>query len=167
MQTDIIDVLKAEHIVFSNKPSRKAAFIMNDGSFLNLDENKRQITGIISRDVIHSDLSLYLWSKDIANKKDDYFLVRHHNAIRINDGTSQNICEEPLVTLPKELNMIQCDSMLKWLDHLFFETNKTRVHIGIVGTNVLKTFDFARKDSNGLLPEDIIKEIKHLDIILL
>lgn len=162
MQTDIIDVLKAENIVFSNKPNRKAAFIMNDGSFLNLDENKRHITGIISRDVIHSDLSLYLWSKDIANKKDDYFLVRHHNAIRINDGTSQNICEEPLVTLPKELNTIQYDSMLKWLDYLFFETNKPRVHIGIIDKDNLKTFYFLRKDNDGYLPEDIIKEIKHL-----
>ena len=140
------------NIVYSDNPSRKASFITNDGKFINLQENKEQLIGYASREVIHSDFIKYLHNQEKTTQS--------LNLIRINDGSYIYINEEVYIELnEQEPNQAQYDAILKWLDFLSLNSKKNYLCIGI--HNRSNRLEFLNKTHpDGLLPEDIIKEIK-------
>ena len=82
------------NIVYSDNPSRKASFITNDGKFINLQENKEQLIGYASREVIHSDFIKYLHNQEKTTQS--------LNLIRINDGSYIYINEEVYIELNEQ-----------------------------------------------------------------
>ena len=133
------------NIVYSSEPAAKASFITEDGKFINLQENKVQLIGYASHEPTHSDLH-----------------IDKTNMIKLNDGTYLYISEEAYIELPKkEPNKDQYDALLKWLDYLMLNSKKERIFVGFSSRG--KSFPFVNKThSEGLLPEQLIKEIKKL-----
>ena len=138
------------NLIYSNEPCRHASFITSKGSFINLQENRVELVGYCGKDVTHSDLLTYLKRNDI-NEKD---------LIRINDGSYIYISEEAYILLnEEEPNQEQYTAILKWLDFLSLNSKKNYICIGI--HNRSNRLEFLNKTHpDGLLPEDIIKEIK-------
>ena len=142
------------NIVYSDSPTRKAGFITEDGQFINLQENKLQLIGYASKDVIHSDFANYLRKQGI--NPDEL------NLIRFNDGSYIYINEEAFIELgSKEPNKKQYEAILKWFDFLMLNSKKKYVCIGIKCRS--ERFEFINRiNKEGLLPEQLIKEIKKL-----
>ena len=103
------------NIVYSDSPTRKAGFITEDGKFINLQENKVQLIGYTSKDVIHSDFANYLRKQGI--NPDEL------NLIRFNDGAYIYINEEAFIELGnKEPNKAQYEAIRKaWVFQLDIE----------------------------------------------
>ena len=133
------------NLVYSSVPSKRASFITEDGKFINLNENKFNLIGYASREPTHSDLH-----------------IDKTNMIKLNDGTYLYISEEAYIELPKkEPNKDQYNALLKWLDYLMLNSKKECVFVGFSSRG--KSFPFVNKThSEGLLPEQLINEIKKL-----
>ena len=58
----------SNNLIYSQEPSKRAAFITSDGKFINLQENSLLLIGYSSRDVYHSDLLNYLTYNNIEEK---------------------------------------------------------------------------------------------------
>lgn len=142
------------NLVYSDNPSRKSAFITNDGKFVNLQENKVQILGYSGKEVTHSAFIIYLHKQGIK--------VKDLNLIRVNDGAYVYVAEEAYISLPEqEPNKAQYNAILKWLDFLSLHSKKNYLCIGI--NSRADRFEFLNvTHPNGMLPEEIIKEIKRL-----
>ena len=142
------------NIVYSDYPTRKAGFITSDGKFINLQENKVQLIGYASKDVIHSDFANYLRKQGIS--PDEF------NLIRFNDGSYIYINEEAFIELTEnEPTKEQYDAILKWFDFISLNSTKRYVCIGI--HNKGNRYEFVNKvNKEGLLPEDLVKEVKKL-----
>lgn len=139
------------NLIYSNEPCKRASYITEEGKFINLRENKINLIGYCSREPIHADLPKLFNSKTRGN------------TIRVNDGTYLYISEEAYIDLSeKEPTKEQYDALLKWLDFLMLNSKKKYLYIGI-GSTRGKMFEFVNKThQDGLLPEDIVKEIKKL-----
>ena len=133
------------NLVYSSEPAKRASFITEDGKFINLNENKFNLIGYASREPTHSDLH-----------------IDKTNMIKLNDGTYLYISEEAYIELPKkEPNKDQYNALLKWLDYLMLNSKKECVFVGFSSRG--KSFPFVNKThSEGLLPEQLINEIKKL-----
>lgn len=142
------------NIIYSDSPSKKASYITEDGKFINLQENKIELIGYQSREVTHTDYVYYLHNQ---GKR-----IRDLNIIRINDGAYIYINEEAYIELPqKEITTAQYNALLVWLDFLSLNSNKTYVAVGIGRGGTRYPF-LGKKNPDGMLPEDIIKEIKRI-----
>lgn len=133
------------NLIYSSEPSRKASFIAENGKFINLNENKFNLIGYASREPTHSDLH-----------------IDKTNMIRLNDGTYLYISEEAYIELPKkEPNKDQYNALLKWFDFLMLNSKKKYVYIGFSSRG--EKFEFINKvNKQGLLPEELVKEVKKL-----
>lgn len=138
-------------LILSKEPKRKAAFITEDGSFINLEDNKVTLIGYSSREVVHPDFINYLNNEHVD--------VNTLNLIRVNDGTYLYINEEAYIELnKKEPTPKQYEALLKYLDFLMLTSKKKYLVINI--NNTILKYEFINKSNkNGLLPEDIIKQI--------
>ena len=142
------------NIVYSDSPTRKAGFITEDGQFINLQENKLQLIGYASKDVIHSDFANYLRKQGV--NPDEL------NLIRFNDGSYIYINEEAFIELGnKEPNKKQYEAILKWFDFLMLNSKKRYVCVGINCRG--ERFEFVNcVNREGLLPEDLVKEVRRM-----
>ena len=142
------------NIKYSDIPTRKAGFITNDGKFINLQENKIQLIGYGSKDVIHSDFANYMHKQGLK--------LNELNLIRFNDGSYIYINEEAYIELNKEEpNKKQYEAILKWFDFLSLNSKKKYVCISIDCNS--EKYEFVNKTcSEGLLPEQLINEIKKM-----
>lgn len=133
------------NLIYSSEPSRRASFIAESGKFINLNENKFSLIGYASREPTHSDLH-----------------IDKTNMIRLNDGTYLYISEEAYIELPKkEPNKDQYNALLKWFDFLMLNSKKDFIYIGF--TTRGNKFRFINKThSEGLLPEELIKEVRRM-----
>lgn len=133
------------NLVCSSEPAKRASFITEEGKFINLNENKFNLIGYASREPTHSDLH-----------------IDKTNMIKLNDGTYLYISEEAYIELPKkEPNKDQYNALLKWLDYLMLSSKKECIFVGFSSRG--KSFPFVNKThSEGLLPEQLINEIKKL-----
>lgn len=146
--------IQNEGIVLSNSPSKKASYITSDGQFINLQDNRIPIIGYSSKEVTHFDFGGFLKLKKI-NKP--------NNLIRLNSADAIYLCEHVYIELSKkEPTKAQYEALLKWLDFIYIIGKKKMIEININRHNH-KIYEFASSNNeNGLLPEDIIKEIKKL-----
>lgn len=136
-----------DSLILSDLPCNKSLFIDSDGKFINLCQNNVLLAGY-GKEATHTDLYKYL----------KYHGIEEKDLIRANDGTYLYISEEAYIDLPeKELNSKQYGAILKWLDMLSLTSNKKYVRIGFE-----KYEFFSKSNPNGLLPEDLIKEIKKI-----
>lgn len=135
------------NLILSDLPCKKSLFIDLNGKFINLQQNKLMLAGY-GREATHTDFYNFL----------KYHGIQGTDLIRANDGTYLYISEEAYIDLPqKELNSKQYEAILKWLDMLSLTSNKKYVRIGF------KKYEFfGKKNPDGLLPEQIIKEIKKI-----
>ena len=136
---------------------------MENGSFLNMCENKQAMMLYGKRDITHEDLMHFLIVTD--STKELLHVSQWCNkskAIRINDGTFLYINEDAYIDLnDNEPTKEQYDSILKWLD--FLMNNSIKKYILITYKSTHKKFEFINKvNKDGLLPEQIIKEIKKI-----
>lgn len=133
------------NLVYSSEPAKRASFITEDGKFINLNENKFNLIGYASREPTHSDLH-----------------IDKTNMIKLNDGTYLYISEEAYVELPcQEITEAQYDALLKWFDFLMLNSKKKYVYIGFSSRG--EKFEFINKvNEQGLLPEELLKEVKKL-----
>ena len=139
----------SNNLIYSQEPSKRAAFITSDGKFINLQENSLLLIGYSSRDVYHNDLLNYL----------KYHNIEEKDLIRINDGTYLYINEEAYVELKKEPTKEQYEALLKWLDFLSINSKKKYVYVGNRSQDC--RYEMLNKvNLEGILPEDIIKDIK-------
>lgn len=146
------------NIIYSDSPTRKAGFITENGKFINLQENKVQLIGYASKDVIHSAFADYLKKQGINPSE--------LNLIRFNDGAYIYVNEEAYIELcKKEPNKKQYEAILKWFDFLSLNSKKKYVCIGINCRS--ERFEFINcANKEGLLPEQLIEEIKKMYIRL-
>ena len=136
------------NLVYSSNPAKKASFITKEGKFINLVENKFTLVGYEDREPTH--VCAYPFLKD------------EDNLIRLNDGTYLYISEEAYVDLPKqEPTKEQYDALLKWFDFLMLNSKKEYVYLGF-STRGKKFKNINRVNKEGLLPEELINEVKKL-----
>ena len=142
-------------LIISNEPKGKSSFILRDGSFINLQENRVNIIGYASKEVYHCEFINYLHNKGI----DD---VNSLNMIQVNDGTYLYHNEEAYIRLNVVKPTIeQYDALLKWLDKMTLTSKKK--YILVETKDKIIRYEFLNKvNKEGILPEDIIKEIKKL-----
>lgn len=133
------------NLVYSSNPAKRASFITEDGKFINLNENRFALIGYAGREPIHSDLH-----------------IDKTNMIKLNDGTYLYLSEEAYVELPKkEPTKEQYNALLKWFDFLMLNSKKEFVYLGFSARG--KKFKFInRVNKEGLLPEELINEVKKL-----
>ena len=143
--------MKTNSLTLSDLPGKKSVFINSDGKFINLCQNNVLLAGY-GKEATHTDLYKYL----------KYHGIEEKDLIRANDGTYLYINEEAYIDLPKqEPNKKQYEAILKWFDMLSLNSHKKYVRIG------LKKYEFLNKSNpNGLLLEELIKEIKKMYITL-
>ena len=158
---DIVEALKSKGIVFSHKPCYKASFIMDNGLFLNFEENKGVIPRGMFSFLTHNDLQSFVIANGIEeNTINKMFLCTKYHAIRLN--AMGYICEgeKPYIDLPnEELNSKQYASLLAWLDYITLFPYNDRVVIGNEMHFYIATYPLKE---NGYTPEEIIKEIRRL-----
>lgn len=152
-EKDMYPLLIKDGFIFETEPvGRGAAYIMPDGKFLFLEENKDLLEG---SKITHGSLDYYLHYNEYVSDSDaSRILCQTDNAIRINDG--YNFSFEVLIGLPeKQISYEQEDALEKWLDELAHR----RINKVIVGdeisANVYKGYDLTET-----MPEDIIKKIR-------
>lgn len=152
----------SNNLIYSSNPNKKAAFITEEGSFINLQENKVNIIGYADREVTHCDFYSFLIRHNLVKASNPSNICNELGLIRVNDGTYIYISEEAFIELPKkEPNKDQYDALLKWLDYLMLNSKKECVFVGFSSRG--KSFPFVNKThSEGLLPEQLINEIKKL-----
>ena len=143
------------NVAYSDYPSRKSSYITEDGKFINLQENKAELIGYQSREVTHTDYVHYLHNQ---GKR-----IKDFNLIKVNDGTYIYINEHAYINISsKSLNAKQINALQIWLDHVLFETKQKYVFVYIPILQYSQEFKINRDGHDGMLPEDIIKEIKKL-----
>lgn len=142
---------------FSDTYNIGASYIMQDGTFLNLEEQRplldhpyRNNHVMLDNCVAEHGLVEH-WRKDC--------MTEYCNAIKLNDGTIL-VQERAYILLPKESpTEKQYKSLENWLYYIMTLTDEIQV------TRKLQTKHYkflTIKDENGYLPEDIIKEIRKL-----
>lgn len=143
---DIKSRLERAGFRFSQEIPRKASFIMQDGSFLDM------------RGLSHSDLEgVFLANGITASGRDN--LLRGYGAIQVNDGTYEMQYECAYARLPDSITQAQGESLLRWLDRLMTDCRKAEVTVAFRGKlSVIPLL--CKKSPDGALPDDIIKDIR-------
>lgn len=120
----------------SDRPALGAAFITEDGTFINLDRFHGDIFG------------------DEYYESDDYnVLFDEFGLIKINGGNKYE--PFPYVDYNDDINISQESALINWMYYLI---SKNRKNVQINTDNFCKTYEF--KD---MLPEEILKDVhKHL-----
>lgn len=152
-ECSLYSTLIKQGFVFSDKPDGTgAAYIMPDGKFLFLEQNREFFN---TAKITHGALDFYLiQNKLIKNTEASRVLCQTDNAIRINDGS--NFSFEVLVGLPKnKLTYDQLDALESWLYNLISK-HKFYVSVG----NELVSEVFQRYNLKEQLPETVINKIK-------
>ena len=156
---DICQSIKTLGIVFTNIPQKNASFIMSDGSFLSLHENRYLVSRGFNKEATHNDFCLFLMKRGLLTTRDQDNFLDTCNAIRLNTGDYVYNHEQTFIDLPlKPLSNEQYKSLLLWLDYVCFELKKDVLFLGSNHQHKNKTIYL----SNGLMPEEIIKEIKKI-----
>jgi len=141
--------------IFSNKVRPGACYIMNDGKFLSIEDNK-DILGLDSNDIAcHPQLDVFVLENNLIPEGSlvNRVLCETDNAIRVNDGS--NLKEETVIGLPeKEPTSSQYNSLIDWLYDLMLK--RTFVNVG----DEINSKVFKRYDLKETFPEDIVKKIK-------
>lgn len=153
---DLVQTLLNNGVVLSKEPQKKADFILKDGSFVNLQKNRNVISYFDKIDVVHKDLVDFLCYKKEYDSNDTMRFKEEFGLIRLNDGNFERYHEQCIIDLPMvEPTKEQYDSLLKWIDFVSLQPNKNHIYVNI------KQYELANKDNpDGVLPEDIIKDIK-------
>ena len=133
---------------FTDTPAFGAGYIMQDGKFLFLENNRNLLT---ADKITH----FYLITKGyIQDTSASRVLCQTDNAIRINDGI--NFSYEALIGLPKnKLTVEQERSLEAWLYYML-EKNKYLIQVG----NELVAAVFQIYNLKEQMPEKVISKIK-------
>ena len=172
--------LKELGFKFTNKYTSSSSYIMQDGSFLNLNEQYDILYKFNKtyRNNYHGQLDKFikinkLLSDEDFNKLDEiqledvknnhyYYIAKSNcrylkfsdNAITINAGTGH--WENCYIDLPyANLSSKQYESLTTWLDELVYTNNKRNLAISL--DSKFKEFNL-----DDVIVDDIIKEIKRM-----
>jgi hypothetical protein len=113
-ESEAVSILVANGIKLSSAPSKRGAFILRDGRFLNLADNK---TVIMGADICptHHDFGLFWVRIGVLDPIDSFY----SGTIKLNAGSSGWFVEEPYVHIPKQgMTEAQASSLAVWLDEL-------------------------------------------------
>lgn len=160
---------------FNNNFTSSASYIMQDGMFLNINEQNNLN---LRSNIFHGQLDDYIRFHNLMNLEDkifvddkqkeymkncrNYFIADSNyrylkysdNAIVVNGGTGW--WENCYVDLPdKPLTSKQFEALTLWLDTNAYQNNKRRIAISL-------NEKFVEYDSSDLNVDDIIKYIKRL-----
>lgn len=136
---------------FSDTPCEKALFIMGDGSFLNLCENKMAVQGAEAH-TDHCDFASFQVREGMTELPDKAYLTREHRVVQANMGVGEWNHEVAYLRLPVRISRPQLEAISKWLEILFFGTKKK--HLAIEGEGLYKEYDI-----EGTEPSDILSDI--------
>lgn len=172
MNHNTIDILKTRlqenGVVLTDHPVVGGSYILSDGTFIDLHASYTKGTFKNSRFAsgVHCDID-YIMSNRLRDMIDDIMACRRNilgkafNAIKIQDGICLSF-ESPYIVFPKEpITEIQYSQLLEWIYHTC--TNQSRKDFTI------SFHDDSRRwyryitigyNQNGILPEDLIKEIR-------
>lgn len=154
LEKNLYHKLVEDGFIFNNMPNGSgAAYIMQDGNFLFLEQNKK----FFSTDrITHGSLDFYLIKQGYVKQTEaSRILCQTDNAIRINDGS--NFIFEVLIGLPQFKPTIeQFESLENWL-YKNIENKKYFVSVG----NELVSEVFQQYNLKEQLPEEVIKKIKN------
>ena len=143
---------------FSNTYNIGASYIMQDGTFLNLEEQRPLLNHPYRNN--HLMLDNYAFESGLVEHWRKDCMTEYYHAIKLNDGTIL-VQERAYLLLPKESpTEKQYKSLENWLYYVMTLTNEIQVT-----KNGIKTIHYnflTLKDENGYLPEDIIKDIRKL-----
>ena len=116
-ESEAVSILVANGIRLSSAPSKRGAFILRDGSFINLADNEEAIMGAKTCPT-HSDFGLFQMRIGLTDRLDVGLLLRC-GAVQLNAGSSGFFIEEPYVHIPKQgMTEAQASSLAVWLDEL-------------------------------------------------
>lgn len=152
LERNLYQDLIHDGFIFKNTPDGQgAAYIMPDGKFLFLEQNRQ----FFETDIItHGALDIYLDTHNYTNTVATRVLCQTDNAIRINDGT--NFMYEVLIGLPEnKLTIEQENSLIDWLYSLM-SRNKYKVSVG----NDIVSEAFQVYNLREVFPEEVIKKIR-------
>lgn len=154
-ERNLYDQLIADGFKFSDTPAdgRGSAYIMKDGKFLFLEQNKEIFK---THFVTHGTLDLYLQDNGYisADSLASRVLCQTDDAIRINDG--KNFAFETVIGLPKnKLTFDQFSALEDWLWDMIVR-RKYRIAVG----NELVSEVFRSYNLQEVDPSYVIKRIE-------
>lgn len=156
-------ILKDRGLTFDDTPQVGAAYIMNDGKFLSITNNKNILQEHPSptKKCVHYDLDFFLFKEGILPEKRVRVLLDSDNAIRLNDGTNF-IQESAYMSLPVlEPSAEQYLSLLAWLDYVMTISKTIQIEDG--NKQKLKVYEFVSlENENGWTSDNIINDIKRI-----
>ena len=160
-------------IKFSESFTKGSSFLLSDGSYCNLNEQKEKFKGyvyhgqlddfIINNKLLNeSDISM-VKKNNLIERRPEYLVIGNQrilrftdNACTLNDGNHYN-WENCYIDLPENMPKDkQLEQLILWIDNLHYNNSMKR-KLDISLKNTVITFDID-KDAT----DDIIKEIKKL-----
>lgn len=152
-EKDLYDQLIKDGFKFSDTAEGVgSAYIMRDGKFLFLEQNKELLNATT---ITHGTLDLYLQDKGYISEDTlaSRILCQTDNAIRINDG--KNFFFETLIGLPKnKITTAQLEALEDWMWHM-----KARHKHYIAVGNELVSEVFRSYNLNEVDPRYVINRI--------
>jgi hypothetical protein len=173
-ERDLYSQLIKDGFKFSNTPDGiGSAYIMKDGKFLFLEQNKAVLNSNI---VTHGTLDLYLQDKGYISEDTlaSRVLCQTDDAIRINDG--KNFFFETIIGLPK--NKITAEQTKALEDWIWSMMSRRKYHIAVgneLVSEVFRSYNLSEVDPsyvtsrintyyrNGILRE--AKDIKQEELL--
>lgn len=152
-EKDLYDQLIKDGFKFSaTADGVGSAYIMRDGKFLFLEQNKKLLNATT---ITHGTLDLYLQDKGYISEDTlaSRILCQTDNAIRINDG--KNFLFETIIGLPKnKITTAQLEALEEWLWYMK-SRRKYRIAVG----NELVSEVFRSYNLNEVDPMYVINKI--------
>ncbi len=144
-ERDLYDQLIKDGFIFSASPDGVgSAYIMKDGKFLFLEQNRKRFDSNV---IAHGALDLYLQRKGYVDEDTlaSRILCQTDNAIRINDG--KNFAFETIIGLPKnKITTAQVEALESWLQRMF-DNCKYNIAVGNeLVSEVFRTYDLREVD---------------------
>lgn len=152
-EKDLYDQLIKDGFKFSSTANGVgSAYIMRDGKFLFLEQNKELLNATT---ITHGTLDLYLQDKGYISEDTlaSRILCQTDNAIRINDG--KNFLFETIIGLPKnKITTAQLEALEEWL---WYMKSRRKDHIAV--GNELVSEVFRSYNLNEVDPRYVINRI--------
>ena len=142
---NLVTLLKNKGIIFSKDVPIRAAFLMQDGTYLDLHKN----SDVICRCYIyptHHDFENFLIRNNLIKKVNVTCLLENCGAIQLNDGTYEHYYECAYAHISdKGVTEEQYSGLLSWLDYLYLMARKKEVTIDM--GNHIERYSFMNVDN--------------------
>lgn len=151
--------LQSLGIKLTDEPQINGSFVLSNGLFLSLQENRFLLSRGFNKEATHKDFAIFMFKNGFNKSAKSDNVLGQYNAIRTNTGDYFFGNETTFIDLPENpLSAEQYNALLKWLDFVCFSLKKNVLYLGKPSQHRSIEYDLTIEDA----PLFIIKEIKKI-----